>query len=302
MKVVVTGAAGRLAAAVLPRLAAEPAVSGIVAVDLQPLAASTSTSKVRFVQGDFRSDAARELLAGADALVHLAFVVLRGRMARSRMRDINVAGTLSLFAAARAAGVGRLVHLSSAGVYGSGEALTEEAPLAPLPGFGYAEDKAAVERALAADFPGAVRLRPHLIAGPHAQPLLKGLLAQPFYVRTPSPEPRMQCVHEDDVAEAVALGLAGQAAGPYNLAAEDTFSLAEAARRRHRRAMALPLPVARAMVTLGWALMGAFGEPAWVAGAARPITLDCRRARRELGWRPRHTGRAALAAMVPERA
>jgi nucleoside-diphosphate-sugar epimerase len=300
MKVVVTGAAGRLAAAVLPRLAADPSVSRIVAVDLRPLAATGP--KFRSLQADFRSEAARELLAGADALVHLAFVVLRGRMARARMRDINVAGTLSLFAAARAAGVRRLVHLSSAGVYGSGEDLTEQAPLAPLPGFGYAEDKAAVERALAADFPDAVRLRPHLIAGPNAQPLLKRLLAQPFYVRAPAPEPRMQCVHEDDVAEAVALAVLGSGAGAYNLAADDTFSLGEAARRRHHRTLALPLPAARALVTLGWALAGAFGEPAWVAGAVRPITLDCGRALRELGWRPRYSGRAALAAMVPERA
>lgn len=299
MKVVVTGAAGRLAAAVLPRLAAEPAIDEIRAVDLRP--AAFAHPKIRFRQDDFRADATRALLEGADALAHLAFVVLRGRTPRRRMREVNVAGTLALFAAARSAGVQRAVHLSSAAVYGAGEHLAEDAALAPLPGFAYAEDKAAVEAALARDFPNAVRLRCHIIVGPNAQPLLKRLLRQPFYVRAPAPQPLLQCVHEDDVAAAVALALTGTAAGPLNLAADDTFSLAEAIRRRHRFAVALPPAAAQALVTTGWAIAGAFGEPAWVAGAGRSLTLDCRRTRDELGWRPRFSSRAALAAMVPER-
>ena len=214
---------------------------------------------------------------------------------------MNVAGTLALFAAARSAGVRRAVHLSSAAVYGAGERLTEDATLAPIPGFAYAEDKAVVETGLARDFPEAVRLRCHIIAGPNAQPLLASLLRQPFYVSAPAPAPQLQCVHEADVATAVALALGSGVSGPINLAADDTFSLAEAIRRRHRLAVALPPAAARALVTTGWALAGAFGEPAWVAGAGRSLTLDCRRARDELGWRPDFSSRAALAAMVAER-
>lgn len=299
MKVVVTGAAGRLAAAVLPRLAAESAIEEIRAIDLREPA--FAHPKIDFRTGDFRGGTAHALLAGADALVHLAFVVLRGRMPRARMREVNVAGTLALFAAARSAGVRRVVHLSSAAVYGEGERLREDAAFSPLPGFAYAEDKAAVEAALARDFPDVVRLRCHIIAGANAQPLLARLLRQPFYVRAPAPGPQLQCVHEADVAAAVALALTSAAAGPINLAADDTFSLAEAIRRRHRIAIALPPAAARALVTTGWAVAGAFGEPAWVAGAARSLTLDCRRARDELGWRPDFSSRAALAAMVPER-
>ncbi|MFZ5557933.1 MAG: NAD-dependent epimerase/dehydratase family protein [Pseudomonadota bacterium] len=299
MKVVVTGAAGRLAAALLPRLCAEPAITEIRAIDLRPQAAAHP--KVVFHRADFRGEVGRAALAGADALAHLAFVVLRGRMPRDRMREINVAGTLALFAAARAAGVRRLVHLSSAAVYGSGGRLTEEAPLAPLPAFAYAQDKAAVERALATDFPHAARLRCHVIVGPNAQPLLRRMLAQPFYVKARGPEPQLQCVHEDDAAEAVARAVLGSAAGPFNVAAEDSFSFADAVRRRHRRAIPVPMGAAKAWITMGWVLGGAFGEPGWVQGAGLPLTLDCGRAVKELGWRPRHSSRAALAAMVPER-
>jgi nucleoside-diphosphate-sugar epimerase len=298
VKVVVTGAAGRLAAVLLPRLCADPAISEVRGIDLRLPA--MAHPKLVSCQSDFRSEAAHAALAGADALVHLAFVVLRGRMPRERMHAINVAGTLALFAAARAAGARRLVHVSSAAVYGSGERLTEIAPLAPLPGFTYAHDKAAVERALAAEFPGAVRLRCHVIVGPNAQPLLRWLLAQPFYVRVPGPEPQLQCVHEDDAAEAIAQAVAGGASDAFNIAAHDAFTFADAVRRRHQRAIPVAPSVARGWVWLGWALAGAFGEPGWVQGVSRPLTLDCGRAERELGWQPRLSSRAALAAMVPE--
>ncbi|WP_333844330.1 NAD-dependent epimerase/dehydratase family protein [Pelomicrobium sp.] len=299
MKVVVTGAAGRLAQAVLPALCQHPGVEEVRGIDLRPPA--YAHPKFRGLQAALGGPGLDRWLAGADALVHLAFVVLRGRTALATMRAVNVEGSLTLFARAKRLGVRRRIFLSSAAVYGGGEALDETAPFAPLPGFAYAWHKAAVEQALQACDPQALRLRPHAIVGPRCQPLLKALLAQPFYVRLPDPQPQLQCVHEEDVAQAVIAALTGDARGPFNLAAEGSFSFREAVRERHRRAVPLSLAAARRLVGLGWRLTGLFGEPGWVEGLARSLTLDCTRAHTELGWRPRYDCWAALEATVPLR-
>lgn len=297
MKVVVTGAAGRLARAVLPILCRHPRVEQVHGIDWREVA--FTHPKFLAHRADLREGLSERLLAGADGLVHLAFIVLRARLDPGSMRAINVDGTLALLRRARAAGVPRRVYLSSAAVYGAGEQLGEDAPLAPLPGFEYARHKAEVEKRLEAADPECVRLRPHAIVGPHCQPLLKRLLRQPFYVRLPDPQPRLQCVHEDDVAQAVVACLLKDVGGPFNLAAEDTFCFRDAIAERHRLPVAVSLATARRVVRFGWRFAGLFGEPGWVEGLALPLTLDCTRARTELGWRPRYACREALAAAVP---
>lgn len=293
MRVFVTGSSGHLAAALLPRLCAHPTIESVTGADRVP--PRFAHPKFRALLLDVRDPRLAPALAGHDALVHLAFVVLRGRLPEREMFEINVTGSLGVFRAARAVGIARMIHLSSAAVYGSGLHVSEEAPLAPLPGFLYAEHKAALEQALEREFPLCVRLRPHIVLGPHAQPLLRRLLEQPFYVAGARPHPPLQCVHEDDVARAVVLALERAASGPFNLAAEDSFSFAAALAARRRFALPLPLAAARAALRLAWRASGFGGEPAWIEGLARPLVLDCRRARALLGWRARYRAAAALA-------
>jgi UDP-glucose 4-epimerase len=293
MRVFVTGSSSHLARALLPRLCASADVEAVTGVDLLPC--GFRHSKFAAVRADIRDPLIGERIAGHDALVHLAFLVLRGRMGEAEMFDINVNGGRRVFHAAHAAGARRLVLLSSAAVYGSGENLDEDAPLAPLPRFLYGQHKAQLEQALAVDFPECVRLRPHAILGPHAQPLLKRLLNQPCYVRLAGPQPLLQCVHEEDVARAVLLALGRDVSGPFNLAVEDSFSFRDAVRRRHRLSIPLPLPVARAAMNVAWRTFGWGGEPGWVEGLAKTLLLDCRRAAAELGWRSSYTAAEVLA-------
>jgi nucleoside-diphosphate-sugar epimerase len=293
MRVFVTGSSACLAQALLPWLCAEPAIERVTGVDRA--APRFAHAKFHAYQLDIRDPRLPGLLAGHDALVHLAYVVLRGRTSARQMHEINVTASLELFRAARRAGIGRLVQLSSAAIYGSGIGVTETAPLAPLPRFLYAQHKAELERLLAAEFPDSVRLRPHVILGPHAQPLLKRLLAIPFYPALPDPQPRLQCVHEEDVASAVLAALGSAAAGPFNLASEDSFSYREAIRGRHRASFPLPRRAARAALGLAWRISGWGGEPQWIEGLARTLTLDCRRAHRLLGWRPARCSAEILA-------
>jgi len=108
---------------------------------------------------------------GVEAVVHLAAKVsLAGDPAD--FERVNVDGTQTLLAAARAAGVSRFVFVSSPSVAHTGSSISgdDAAPASPADARGdYARTKAAAELlALAADAPGfaVVSVRPHLVWGP----------------------------------------------------------------------------------------------------------------------------------------
>ncbi len=96
-------------------------------------------------------------LGGMDALVHAAFSHVPGRYRGGEgddpdgFRRTNLIGTVALFEAARKAGVGRVVFLSSRAVYGTHRrgTLLEET-MTPEPDTLYGEVKLEAERALTA--------------------------------------------------------------------------------------------------------------------------------------------------------
>ena len=295
MRIFLSGCASHLAQALLPKLCALPQISAVIGVDLK----AASFTQPKFTQHlvDIRSPESARLMQGCDALAHLAFVVLRGKIAATTMQDINVQGTRLLFSAARQAGITRLVHLSSAAVYGQGENLHESAALLPLPGFLYGEHKAQVEYWLASEFPEAVRLRPHIILGPKCQPLLLKILRQPCYVTLAEPQPQLQCVHEDDVADAIVASLLQAVSGPINLAAPGSFSFKQVIAQGHARPLPMTYNAAKMALNLAWRFTGFGGEPAWLDGIQYPLTLDCSRAKQVLAWQPKYDVDATLAAV-----
>ncbi len=299
MKVLLTGAAAHLARPLLPRLLALPEIEQVTGIDLRPSGFTHPRYQEHHL--DILDPAAQTLAAEHDALIHLAFVVMRSRLgARARdrewMRRINVHGSLSLFQAAASAAVPRVIHLSSASVYGAWPdnppRLDENTPLRGIPGFAYAEDKITVERGLtqlAERHPTTrfIVFRPHVILGRHAQPYLKRLLTAPVSARLPDPPPKIQCVWEDDVARAVCLALQHPVRGPFNLATDPPVTLAELRHALGRRGLTLPLSWITTLHRLAWRLTPRAEDPAWLNGAAYSLILDCRRAHGELGWHPR---------------
>lgn len=158
-------------------------------------------------------------LQHVDFLVHAAFDHLPGRYRGGEGRDPqgfrrrNLEGSLALFEAARRAGVGRAVFLSSRAVYGTqppGAALTEETE--PRPDTLYGALKLETERALARmrtpDFE-PVTLRVTGIYGPaRAGRAHKWSELFADYLAGKPIEPRVATeVHGDDLAEAVRLAL-----------------------------------------------------------------------------------------------
>jgi UDP-N-acetylglucosamine/UDP-N-acetylgalactosamine 4-epimerase len=89
-------------------------------------AAAGARGRFRFVEADIRDlDACLELCRGVDHVLHHAAL---GSVPRSLddplgVHEVNVTGTLNLFAAAREAGVRRVVYASSSAVYGDSDAI-----------------------------------------------------------------------------------------------------------------------------------------------------------------------------------
>jgi nucleoside-diphosphate-sugar epimerase len=92
-------------------------------------------TNLEYRRGDVRDEAVlRDAFAGADVVVHLAFLVTGGASA-DVLRAVNVDGTVNAFRAARQAGAHRFVYASSVAAYGfhpdNPVGMTEEWPVPP---------------------------------------------------------------------------------------------------------------------------------------------------------------------------
>ena len=191
-----------------------------------------------------------EAFAGAEAVVHLAFV-LRQLRDRAEGRRTNIGGSESVLRACASAGVGRIVFMSSATVYGprpdNPHELTEDAPLHPLAGFAYAEDKAACEalfRAFAEQRPEACVsiLRGCVVMGPNAANFITAALDKPLLIGVCGDDPAMQFVHEDDLAEVLVRFATEPHPGVYNVAGPRSVRWSKVVSLAGKRLIRLPAP------------------------------------------------------------
>ncbi len=184
----------------------------------------TAPDGVEEVTGDFADpDFAASVVAGADAVVTTVYPM--GSSERSEQAAVSVEGTTTLARAAATAGVARLVHLSTAGVYdrAPGTPDVDEAGAIVADDAGdYATVKRDTDAALA-DVDGITRvlLRPPAIFGPGESSVWN--TARPAEVRDDEgrrhavPEMSLPWVHVDDLADfaaAVAVGAVGTSDDP----------------------------------------------------------------------------------------
>ena len=152
------------------------------------LARSDTTAQVvadtgaRVVRGDLGDAAAlRAGMAGCDVIVHAAATTSPWG-SRAHFQTVNVEGTTTVLSAARLAGVGRLVFVSSEAVLADGAPLVqvdETRPRSARPVGNYARSKADSERivlsANAQDFT-TLAVRPRLLWGPGDTTILPQIL------------------------------------------------------------------------------------------------------------------------------
>ncbi len=300
MNVLVTGSASPLARVLLPALVNDNRVQRVIGTDIRT--PGFAHPKYRFRAVDTRGPELAVSLGEVDAVIHLGFAAAGRRfgsfrLTRETMRDINVHGTQNVFELAAQQGVKHAILLSSAAVYKLDNfhrgSFTENHPRGTLPGFAHAEDRSTVEDWLDGFEPQhpelrIVRLRPHLIVGPQAEPHVLDALDAGLAPRFPDPQPLAQCVHEDDVVGAILTALFTDARGAYNLSTSNAMAVRDMQQLLHGRVRLLPLTLLRNFFTARWRLTGKGVAPAWVEGLRYNFALHSGRARRELGWKPRY--------------
>jgi nucleoside-diphosphate-sugar epimerase len=314
VRVVVTGATGNVGTAVVRALLADERVERVVGISRR--APRWSPAKTEWAQADVARDDLRPLFDGADAVIHLAWLIQPSRDG-AELERVNVAGSRRVFEAA-ASCAGALVHASSVGVYSAGpkeRAVDESWPRDGTVTSFYARHKAAAERALDAVEAASpelrvARLRPGLIfqreAGPEirrlfAGPLLPAALVRPGLIPLlPLPQRLvMQCVHAEDVADAYRIAaLEPHARGAYNIAADPVLDHATLGRFFGARVVTVPARPLRALADVTWRAHLQPTPAGWLdMGLAVPV-MDTARARGQLGWTPRHSATGALAELL----
>src|SRR5918992_6254124 len=112
MRVVITGASGNVGTSVLEALRDDDEISSIVGIARRR--PRLRVPKVEWVDADIRDADLSELFDGADAVVHLAWLIQPSRD-EAELESVNVAGSDRVFAAAAGAEVPKLVYASSVG-------------------------------------------------------------------------------------------------------------------------------------------------------------------------------------------
>jgi nucleoside-diphosphate-sugar epimerase len=314
MRVAITGATGNVGTSVLRALGADASIDEIVGIARRR--PQLSFPRTTWVCADVVSDDLVTAFRGADAVVHLAWLIQPSRD-RATTRSVNVEGSRRVFAAAAAAGVGTIVYASSVGAYSPGpkdRRVDESWPTGGIPTSFYSRDKSDVE-AILDDFEKAnpdirvVRLRPGLIFKGEAASGIRRLFAGPLLPTpllrrrlipiVPSLERlRFQGVHSFDIGEAYHLALVRNVRGAFNVAAEPVLDPPELARLLGARPVPVSPRVLRAAVDASWKLRLQPTPPGWLDLALGVPLMDTTRAREELGWSPSRTAGEALLELI----
>jgi nucleoside-diphosphate-sugar epimerase len=214
--VAVTGAAGAIGSALLRRLVGSDDIGKVVAIDLH----KGEADGVVWRTGDVRDPSIAQKLSGADAVIHLA-VDWRLESPPAERTALNVRGTQTVVTAAAAAGVRRVVVVTSAVVYGALPdnriPLPEDAPLQAVPE-GIVADLLEIER-VADDarrvHPGldVVVVRPAALVGPGVDTLVTRHFAAPRLLCIKDSSPAWQFCHVDDLASALEYAALGRVSG-----------------------------------------------------------------------------------------
>jgi UDP-glucose 4-epimerase len=324
LTVAITGPTGDIGRSLLRALERSREVGRIVAMARRPFdPAAAGLHKTEYRQADVLDrDAVAGLVADADVVVHLAFLIMGGL---EETRAVNLEGSRNVFEATVAGGAARLVYASSVAAYGfhsdNPEWLTEDLAPRGTAHHYYSAQKAELEgvlhEVLAGGSTEAYVFRPSLVAGPDALMLLESIpyfqlsdrmpaavmnvleLVPALKPVLPDPGVRFQLVHHDDVATAMRAAVLGRGApGVYNLAGAGTLTFSDLADALGW--YSIPVPELAVDATAGLVAHLPFvpAEAQWVEAFREAVLMDTSKARRELRWRPRHDARETLRTMV----
>jgi nucleoside-diphosphate-sugar epimerase len=268
-------------------------------LDVVPLGDAELEGSVEELRGDVRNaNDVRALVAGADVVVHAA-AALPIQASRESIRSVNVGGTGNVLRAARAAGVRRVVFISSTAVYGVPEKHPIE-EMDPLVGVGaYGESKIDAEALCHVAAVETTIIRPKTFVGPERLGVFEILFdwireGRRIYILGKGHN-RYQLLAVEDLVDAIVRASeAPEAAGEtFNVGAtefgsvrSDLQSLIDHAGSASRLQ---PIPVKPAELVLrGLELARLSPLAEWhYKTAHKDSFVDVSKAQRLLGWQPR---------------
>jgi nucleoside-diphosphate-sugar epimerase len=272
-------------------------------------------ASVRWESADIATSDLDPVLAGADVVVHLAWL-----FQPSHDPDLtwatNAVGTRRLLDAAARQGVSAVIVSSSIAAYSASDGTTvdESWPTDGPSSAAYAREKAYVERLLDIferehSEIRVVRVRPAFVFQRSAAtsqrrlfggPLLPGRLLDPKLIPM-LPVPRglqMQTVHSADLARALAAMIERPVSGAFNIAADDVLDRDALAEVFSAKALDVPPGIVRHTLGAAWRLHLVPAPGNLFDALMRLPVMSAQRAKDELDWAPQHTAREALEAFL----
>lgn len=301
--VLVTGASTFMGGYLVARLAENPQIERVVAVDsrVPTKALMRRMGRAEFLRLDIRRPAIAKALASfeVDTVVHAAPSIMDSAGHSAAIKELNVVGSMQVCAACqRTPSVKRLILRSTAMIYGASSGdpayFSEGTPARREPTRGYGRDMLDVEgyaRGLARrrqDI-GVTILRPQAILGPRIDTRMSAYLAMPLVPVVFGHQARLQFLHEEDALAALEHATLRPRAGTFNLAGDGVVTLAQAVHRAGH--VQLPVP-ARLLTPLVGVLKD--GRVPSIRSEQEGFlafgrVLDTTRMRTELGFEPRYT-------------
>ena len=302
--VLVTGACRFLGGYLTARLAQNPLINRVIAVD----AVAPSKDLLRrmgraeFVRADIRNPFIAKVIRNGevDTVVHAASASYAPRAGGgAALKELNVMGAMQLFAACqKAPAVRRVILKSTSEVYGSSAhdpvVFTEDGSSRRPLGPGFAQDSLDIEgyaRGLGRRRPdiAVTILRLANMIGPAMDTALSRYLAGPIVPTVLGHDARLQLLHEQDALGALERGTMAGKAGTFNIAADGIIMMSQAIRRSGR----IPLPVPGFGV---WAIDSLRRATRYTEVTREQLNylsygrvMDTTRMRVELGFSPRWT-------------
>jgi UDP-glucose 4-epimerase len=308
-RVLITGISGHLAGKLARRLEQDPDVDYIVGIDLEE--PTVDLERAEYVRADIRNPLVVKVLqtTEVDTLVHLSILATPARMGgRSQMKEMNVIGTMQLFAACqRAEKLRKVVMKSTTAIYGADARdpalFTEEMSARSAPKGGYGKDAVEVEQ-YARDF-GRRRgdvilsvLRFANFMGPEIETPFTKYFSLPLVPTAMGFDPRLQFIHEDDAVELLFRATREDHPGIFNATADGILLLSQAIRVVGK----VPLPVILPLVTPMANLVRRTGRVDFSTDQLQFLIFgrvaDNARMKAAFEWDPGFTSREALESFI----
>jgi UDP-glucose 4-epimerase len=253
-------------------------------------------SKVKIYQLDLRKKAFEDVFRKErpSVVVHLAFV--RHFRADPRVRhEVNVLGTKRVMEFCQRHGAKQFLLLSSHYVYGALPEnpyfLGEDAPLNASRTYPEIRDLVETDGLAAAflwKYPDihSVVMRPVNILGYYVHSAVSRYLKLRRIPTMWGFDPMMQFIHEEDVAEAIAIAIEKRIRGVYNVVGPGAVPMSVAIEETGGKALALPETLARLMIDRLYRYK-IYPFPAGAIDFLKyPCTLDSTAFRKETGFQP----------------